>query len=341
MPGSSSGGVTTRNKRGELTAGCDCSNILLPIVNDMRKQLESYMEIILEQNTKIEKLTEEIQTFHTKLEGSQYTATWPELPTVIPTRKKEHVIVVKPREKQDASKVKNDLKTRIDPAGLQVGVNIEKSVREGGVVLKCQNEQALNTIKEDIVNKMGNDYEVKLPVKKNPRVIIVGIEENELTKEKEEFLAKIVKQNKISEDENFKLELIYTTKVRNNTFNAILDVDQRTFRSLIRKDEDNIIHVGWRNCRIYEHMGVRRCFKCAGYNHNSKDCREKVSCVLCAGEHHRSECNSNNVTRCINCLRANEKFKLNLDVDHSAIDRKCKCYIKIIDSMKKKTDYEI
>ena len=171
-------------------------------------------------------------------------------------------------------------------------------------------------------------------------VIIVGVGEEELNAKREHLLKKIIKQNKIPQEHNNKFELVYTTKVRRGSFNVIIETDPKTFNFLISKEEKvNEVHVGWRNCKIYEHMRIRRCFKCGGYNHFSRDCKEKISCVSCSGEHESRECRSN-FKKCINCIRANEKYNLNLDINHAAIDRECKCYLKIVETLKTKTKYE-
>uniref|UniRef100_A0A1A9W6R1 T-complex protein 1 subunit eta n=1 Tax=Glossina brevipalpis TaxID=37001 RepID=A0A1A9W6R1_9MUSC len=58
------------------------------------------------------------------------------------------------------------------------------------------------------------------------------------------------------------------------------------------------------------------CLNCRGYNRYAKHCKENMTCVKCHGKYKSSECSSEPAVKCIDCLRSNVKFKLNLDVNH-------------------------
>lgn len=325
---------TTRTKV-ETPVTCECLGVT-ELVKGIKTQLEACYKIILEQNSKINDMQKEIKELkENKLtEPECVQSTYAEV-----VGKQDHVLVVKPRHEKETNEIKGDLKNNINPADLQVGLHIDRNTRNGGVILKCTNVEALNTVKENIKMKMGDEYEIQVPKKLNPKIVITGIEEDELKNEAEvkELTNKIVKQNRMPQNANFRFEVIRKTRTRKGRFNLIAEVDSETFRYLMNR-ENQVLYVGWNNCNIYEHFSVRRCFKCGGYNHQAKDCREKITCVMCAGEHKSDVCESES-KKCINCVRANQKLNLNLDIQHAAIDRQCECYLKIVESIKKKTAY--
>lgn len=319
----------------ETPIPCECTG-LTEGIKEINSKLDACYKIILEQNSKIDRLENEIKELKDKPAVSEcIQPTYAEI-----LRKQEHVLVVKPRHEKEVSKVKEDIRSNINPADLQVGLNIDRNTRNGGVILKCSDAEALDTIKNDIKTRMGEDYEIQVPKKLNPRLIIMGIAEDELKNDEDdkELTQKIIRQNRMPQEDNFKFQSIHKTKIRKGRFNLIVEVDPATFRYVINK-EDQVLHVGWNNCKIYEHFSIRRCFKCGGYNHEVKDCKEKTACVLCAEEHTSNVCRNEN-KKCVNCVRVNQKLNLNLDVHHAAVDRECECYQKIVKSIKSKIAYK-
>lgn len=74
----------------------------------------------------------------------------------------------------------------------------------------------------------------------------------------------------------------------------LMEVDPYTHKGLIEKGK---LLVGWKVCRIYDYIGILRCFNCYGFNHFARDCRNERSCRKCAGNHIEKDCKSkeNNV----------------------------------------------
>ena len=116
----------------------------------------------------------------------------------------------------------------------------------------------------------------------------------------------------------------YEVKRRASThFNAVIEVDLDSFPNLISRGKVNI---GWERCRIFDGTRVLCCFKCKGFNHRSENCSEKEVCIKCHGEHRTDSCSLPPQNKCINCIRANKKLNLCLDINHSTLDRSCPGY---------------
>ena len=75
------------------------------------------------------------------------------------------------------------------------------------------------------------------------------------------------------------------------------------------------VEIGWNRCRVKEYIpNARRCFKCQGFQHNSKNCRSELSiCVNCGQESHGLNCDR---TPC--CRNCNE--------EHAASSKECFYY---------------
>lgn len=250
---------------------------------------------------------------------------------------KKEVLIVKPKQKTLHTEVKRDLITNVDPIALNVDVKMGRNLRDGGVILECDNNASINTVKERIEKDMGNKYSVSLPKKINPRMKIVNVP-SEISKDVEELKRKIINQNKIDSNDrsNFTLDIIHISNEFKNRYNILIEVDMETFNMLMKME---VVNISLYKCKIYEFLRIMKCYKCCGFNHGANNCNESLSCPKCSGPHEAKNCKSNQV-RCINCIRANKKFNLNLDIDHTVWDRECPCLIKVEKAQKNKTNYQ-
>lgn len=73
------------------------------------------------------------------------------------------------------------------------------------------------------------------------------------------------------------------------------------------------------------------------FSHFAKDCQKSKVCYKCSLEH-EGECKSR-YNKCINCNNAIEKYKIKIKDNHSALDPNCPCYIRVLNSVKRRVDY--
>ena len=61
----------------------------------------------------------------------------------------------------------------------------------------CEKKEDLFSVSDSIKKRFGEDYEIRIPEKKCPRIKIINVEEKLLT-DKNEFIDKIIMQNAIT-----------------------------------------------------------------------------------------------------------------------------------------------
>ena len=130
-------------------------------------------------------------------------------------KNKEEVLVVKPKNASQASVVtKQILEKNISPSSLGVGVSRVKYIREGGVAIRCGSQGDMENICKNVEEKLGHDYKVEIPVKKNPKIKVFNVDKT-LLEDEENFKEKLVLQNKITtnpQEPEIKIVYKYETK---------------------------------------------------------------------------------------------------------------------------------
>jgi hypothetical protein len=239
---------------------------------------------------------------------------------------KEAVMIVKPKnKKQKNDKTKSDLKNMINPNDTPINGLI--NAKEGSVILKCKKKEDIDKIKQIVESNLSEIYETKIPVSKNPRLKIIGL--NEKPSNNEEILETLRRQNEEFFDDSCDTKVITVIEMRNNKgknyFNLIIEVNPKIYKKIMAI-EDVKINFDFSRCKVFDALYVRRCLKCCSLDgHSAKDCKKEIVCYQCSGNHKRAACRKQ-MNKCVNCDNANKTFNLQLDTAHSALDRNCPVY---------------
>ncbi|XP_046750286.1 uncharacterized protein LOC124413608 [Diprion similis] len=259
-------------------------------------------------------------------------------------KKREKVIIVKPKVQQESEVTKKTIKEKVNIKGMSVGVSKLKKGSRGSVILGCETEAEIETLKNAVQEQLGENFNVVETAQIRPKIKIVNVGEEELEMENDELIETIKIQNGLEENERSKMKIVKKiTKAREQTRSrggqiegsVILEVDEKTNENIISRGK---LNVGWRKCPAYSHVNVKRCFRCWGYYHIAKNCKRDVTCTECAGNHNARECTSTQ-SKCINCIHKNQSFNLNINVEHSALDRDCPTYIRALQEEKKRAGW--
>ncbi|KAK5647930.1 hypothetical protein RI129_002822 [Pyrocoelia pectoralis] len=213
---------------------------------------------------------------------------------------------------KDVQQIKQDLRTKVNPTEIGVGLTMGKSTKKGGLILNCGAGKDIKKLQVEIQHQLGDSYNVDRPKVLEHRLKIVGINECEFMNSDEVIVSKIIKQNNINEHVNSKLKVIHKSKIVKQKFNLIFEVDINTYNAIM---EHGKLNIGWNRCSVFDDFGIIRCFKCCRYGHLARDCNNNRVCFKCGCDHDANACQSE-VVKCLNCVSSNEKYGLNLDVNH-------------------------
>lgn len=242
------------------------------------------------------------------------------------------VVIVKSKENVKNKDIMDEVKKKInhkeiDACGL-------RNIKSGGILINCESKTSTIKAKQIIEEKLGDKFEVQLPDIKKPRIKIKNIDE-EISETG--FVNELKEKNHCLKNLSIELKKVINRKIgRNQTINdVVIEVDSECFDLMMKRKK---IIYGWKECDVVEHVYIKRCFKCCGFGHESKECKNKQACPKCSGEHKRSECN-NVAIECVNCKIMSQKFNLKLDVNHHAYSFKCKILEKRINQLKNHIQY--
>lgn len=313
----------------------DTNNIIKKCVQDLNKieiGISENKGLLKTVNTEVSTLKKKVN--HCKIIENEPATSYSD--ALKNTGIKNAAILVKPSVVQNSIKTKNDIKNKIDPKKLAVGIDEMKSIRAGGVIINCVNADSKKKIKESMA-QLGDKYKVEDAKLKNPHVIIIGVEEETINLENESIIAAMIEQNElIKTDESIrnKIRIVnkYIKKSMKNSGNIVLEVEPSCNENLVNLDK---INIGWRRCNIYQYYHIPRCYKCARFYHLARDCPNEITCEKCSGNHVTKMCSSENL-KCINCVTTSQKLKIKIDVNHATYDRNCACYKKALETEMKK-----
>lgn len=244
------------------------------------------------------------------------------------TKVENKFMIINPKRKQDVSKTKKDMNDKINISQLDITLSKIQSMKNGGLIISCHNEDDKTKLKKVTEEKLGNQYEIIEPEEKRPMLKIVGLDEEY----NEEMFNDMLKRNNkcITEDSLIKLITMKKMKTR---YLAIIECDKKTYYAVLNT---GMLCVNYSICSVYEHYNVRRCYKCSGFQHSFGKCTKPQVCLKCGSSQHLANENVCDPTFivCPNCDEVNVKFNLNLDTKHCPFDRNCPIFLKKIESEK-------
>lgn len=190
-------------------------------------------------------------------------------------------------------------------------------------------------VKQMVHDKLGNNYDVILPEIKHPRLRITNIN---VELSNDDLIEELKKHNPNIENLDMKLITTIPRKFRSHIYKvAVVELKSDEYEKLIQIET---LMLPWRECKVIEHVYIKRCFKCCGFSHISKDCKAKHQvCSKCGGAHKFTDCKSQKLC-CLNCKEANDKFKTNLDTKHHAWSKECIVLQRRIKTLKSKIEYK-
>lgn len=298
--------------------------LILETNKDLRNEIE-FLKGIVDKNNMSDSVNKELTKEIKKIIRDDKKISYSET-----VKCNEPVVVIVPKNSEQKSEVtKAEIKNTISPTSNKVSGL--RNAAKGAIVVECKNKEAVEKLRKEAVAKLGEKYDVNIPVSKNPRFKIVNMCDK---LSEETIINNIKKQNEfVNKKAVFKvIKIMEATKRRFPDFTAVVETDIDTYENILKNER---LSIGWDRCRVFEHVYVNRCYKCLGFNHTANTCSNKKACSKCAEEHEMKDCNSDQ-TKCVNCLWAVKNLNIRLEVNHNAFSNECVVLQRKIERERKK-----
>lgn len=242
-------------------------------------------------------------------------------------------LIIKPPTGQKPDKTREEIKAKINPSELKIGIKNLKDTKSGSLVLKCSTDGEIEILKDAAQKSLGDRYSISVPERRSPRVKIVGYTGG---LEAEDIEDSLRKQNRwISTGDEFKI--VHVRKLKSKNYCIIfMECSPAFFTKAMRAEKVNI---AWGRYPIYEDLNLSRCYNCQGFHHKSTKCDRKEVCGSCSEEHRTSLCQSS-VKKCNNCILANRIHNTRYETDHTTMDPNCPSTVYHMNILRSKIMYE-
>ncbi|XP_025266572.1 uncharacterized protein LOC112638675 [Camponotus floridanus] len=258
-------------------------------------------------------------------------------------KKKENVIIVKPKMQQESETTKKLIKKKVDIKNMAMGITKLRKGSKGTVIVGCEAGEEVKKLKETVQAKLGKNYKVMESPQSKPKIKIINIGLEEMNLDDSKLISTIKIQNKI-DTVNMRIVKRIVKEKRNRQSerkgneegSIIMEADEETHGLILKKTK---LNVGWKKCPVFDHISVKRCFKCWGYYHIAKNCTREETCHICAGSHNSRDCTATK-KKCVNCVFKNRTYNLKINDDHDALSPECPTFKRALQEEKRRTGWE-
>lgn len=205
-------------------------------------------------------------------------------------------------------------------------------MNNGVVVIESFDEEQQLKLKQAI--ETNDKIEVKITKNQNPMFIVTGIlkgySDEEFIEELERSKYEILDDLGVNIKD--KIKVVTKRQCRNELKrNWILKAHSNITKWFLKK---GTVFFDLMSVNVVEYFNLAICFKCSGFGHVAKYCRqESCCCHKCGGAHEAKACNEEKY-KCPNCT----KMKLP-ELEHSARDQQCPVYKRRLENYKSSINY--
>lgn len=244
------------------------------------------------------------------------------------------IVVIEPKDSSQSSDATREAVLKsVDP--VEFGVRGVKNGKNGKIVIECRSSNDSNNIKIAAGNTLGNNYIVKAPIKRNPKVRVFGLSTDLSETTLQET---IISQNNtiFTSDSKVKIFRKFASKKLPIRYGFKMECDPETFARLMEAQK---VCIGWDSCWVNEDFNLLRCYNCWNFHHTNASCVIPIRCSQCGGTHDYKDCTSE-IVKCCVCEDISSTTRLDLDIAHAANSLLCPTYIHKIELEKRNIRYE-
>lgn len=208
--------------------------------------------------------------------------------------------------------------------------------KDGCVLIKCNSTKSTDKMKDVLITKLGQNYDIKESQMRRPSIFVSNIEKDFQSGD----IVEAIRNQNLFLDEADEIKLVSLKMNKHKTSQSgIIECNGSAYKKLLSVGK---IYLGLHRCSVRENLRVVRCFKCYSFNHKINDCKYNGPpvCSKCSGSHDYKTCKSEE-NYCNNCIRSNTKYKTDFSVGHTALDTGCPLYEIQMKRVKDRTDYDV
>lgn len=327
----------------EVNITSDDSEIPRVLVSTLKKELQ----VIKNENNLLKELNSEIKNKNVLLEEMlaserkmpKINKTYAEITTkqILPCPQVIPKIVVKRINKEDTTDMAEKVLYHLnkDKTIQTRKVNVKN---KDEIIINCMNTESAKTAEKLLDSKLHQLCKVEKEQLNKPVIKITGFE-NIFGMDNETIESDINTRN--FETLGTKGKVLNMSTNNRNYITTIYMAVTPEMHKHIRENKDRIF-VGHQNCRVYDVINVKPCYKCCRFGHSGVKCENPPECLKCAGAHLTKNCKGQKQICCANCSYINDKYNKKHNTEHVATDsEKCEILKNKIRAFLKSTDYTI
>lgn len=203
----------------------------------------------------------------------------------------------------------------------------------GNVIVRVSTNDDVSCLVDSIKSNNPTYKNINSTHKMMPKMLISSIP-FDCSVDKEKLKNEILGKNEfLQTDKDF--DVLFIFKSKENKINAVCKLSPNSRERM--SNQSNMLKVGFKLCKMYDHLRLNQCSKCCRYGHTAKHCQsDSVKCTFCSGDHSFKACNkiSSDNHKCFNCTIAQKA-----DVAHHSFSKNCPIYKKEFRRLISKVDY--
>lgn len=357
----STGSITTPSSGNRAAGTTGSSNIdfkidwLIRVVKEMKNEIACKEEIKMMIKEVVQEevgnVKQELDDLRKMIQGGipgPSGGSYKSYSETVKEKKKENIIIIKPNVQQESEATKKLIKEKVDIKNMAMGITKLRKGSKGTVILGCETGEEIEKLKTTVQAKLGENFKVTESPQIKPKIKIVNIDEEDIQLDDNDLIDTIKKQNQVTTNKETHMRIVKKiTKEKRNYNNqavrrggaegvVIMEADERTHELMLNKGK---INIGWKKCPVFNHINVKRCFKCWGYFHIAKNCTRNETCHKCAGKHKAVECKVSK-KKCVNCMFKVQTYNLKINDEHDALDPECPTYKRAIQEERKRAGWD-
>ena len=237
-----------------------------------------------------------------------------------PTARSSDAIRISAKDGQSYADILKDMKAQVNPTEAGLEVLSVRRTRKEEILLVLKKGGDIRAFKKALDQAVGARADVRTLVTTK----VVEIRDVDETTTREEVAAALSKA--LGREELVAPCRLYSRF--DGVRAAVVQLAEADAKSLLQLGR---IRLGWVNCRIREHVQVPRCFRCLGYGHDSRSCKNpsrKDACWRCGcATHVAKDCRD--PPRCLTGLDRGGR-----DVAHAAGSSSCPVFGEALKSLR-------